>query len=319
MKNMLAFLGICMLSAGAFAQASVATDRSELIYEIYLNGIFADSLPQPADPTASPPRAAVPGNPVPLREHHRALLNAIPRPVDGKGGGLKLLWETASPEVGVPKTRHRVRGATPGCEGGKTVESELFGLGILLTTVAGSADKAVLGGIPVFSGITAYLMSLVINRDTYQTGSNCAMACAVVPALVRQEQMHFRTLWAAEGGALAPRAVGGWDQWSRLDDIVIGKDVIKLPAGSAGLQDVTACEARLVCTRVRNWSAHRGVKAKLEVSFDADPATAFQMCTDPSMVSLSYRTLQMKAMNTKLAAKYFEEWTSDQYKLLGSP
>lgn len=316
-KHVTAGVMFCLLALLNHA-ALAGQAANDLVYEVYLNGILSDAQPLPPDPPARP--ASAPADPKYLRDHHERLRAALLKAQGENRKSIRLFWQVASPEVSIPQTAHRVVGDMPDCESGRaSLDPEIVEFQAAFQAAAAGLDTIVLGGVPVFSGIVAFAFSKIINHNRYLKDANCSLACAVVPASLSADQMQFKTYFAVEGGSLEERGTGGWDNWSRLDPVELAKQPIKLPNGSAKLNDRAECDARLVCTRVRNWSAHRAVRAKLEVQFDAIPDSSSSTCTDPTMVSRAYRALQVKAMDEKRANFYLDSWIASQKSHIGKP
>lgn len=291
----LASLALC--ASHVPAQPMLWRDEA-LLAGIYLEGAWQDYYA---------------GDRTPLYELQQAIDTSVATSA-ASGQPLRFFYKTSSDETRVVRTQRRVSGAYPSCGAGTPKLGEDVQRYLLaLETLAAGVDKA-LGTLFLAKFVASLVAFAVGEANLYQTEANCSNVCTLVPAQVPEKELLVETYFRVEAGPWAKRtAPSDFGHWSHLEAPVISHSTAKLAIKPGDplrhkAADEKTCEMRMVCTRLRNWSAHREVSAKIEVSFDANPAYG-KMCVDYTMLSDSVRNAVVSAaMDRDRAKNYFDAW-----------
>lgn len=292
-------LTVATAPKGAEAQRQLGPDQ-KLLEDIYVQGVWQDFYA---------------GNPKPLHELQKSIDSSVEKATAPPAGPLRFFYHSSSDEVRVPRTDRRVSGSYPSCgqgtpQLGDDVKTYLTALGALATAV----DKFFGTGF-LAKGIAGLISTAIGNANLYQTEANCANMCTLVPAQVPESALNIETYYRIESGPLVKRtAPSDFGEWSHIEKPVVSQGTVKHGIKAQDplrqkARDEQTCEMRLVCSRVRNWSAHRDISAKIDVHFDADPSYG-KMCVDYTMASDSVKdALISRHMEPDRAKAYFNAWT----------
>lgn len=297
----LCFMALPLATAPLSAQAQHQFGPDQkLLADIYVQGVWQDFYA---------------GDPKPLHDLQKSIDVSVQKATTPPAGPLRFFYHSSSDEVRIPRTERRVSGAYPSCgqgtaQLGDDVQEYLTALGGLATAV----DR--LFGTGVLAKVIAGLISTAIgNANLYQTEANCADICTLVPAQVPEAALFIETYYRVDSGPLMKRrAPSDFGEWSHIEKPVVSHGTVKHGIKAQDplrqkARDEQTCEMRLVCSRVRNWSAHRDISAKIDVYFDADPSYG-KMCVDYTMASDDVQdALITDNMERDRAKAYFDAWS----------
>lgn len=294
---LLSCLTLC--ATQTLAQPALWRDQA-LLTNIYLEGAWQDYYA---------------GDKAPLYELERAIDTSVAQST-ATGQSLRFLYKISSDEIRVVRTPRRVSGAYPSCGAGTPqLGDDVTTYLLALEALAAGVDKA-LGTLYLAKFVASLVAYAVGEANLYQTEANCSNVCTLVPAQVPEKDLRVESYFRIEAGPWLKRnAPSDFGEWSHLEKPVVSQSTARLAIKPNDplrykAADEKTCEMKMVCTRLRNWSAHREVSAKIEVSFDANPAYG-KMCVDYTMLSDSVKdSVISAAMNRDRAKRYFDAWSA---------